>query len=116
MQNQPKPVQALKAHLALNVKDINASLGFYRKLLGLEPSKARTGYAQFDVQNPPLQLTLNENAFNERGAQSHLAIQVGSTEDVSAVRERWMQTGLLTRDETQTNCCNALQDKTWVRD
>ena len=116
MENQSKPVQALKAHLALNVKDINASLAFYRKLLGLEPSKVRTGYAKFDVQNPPLNLTLNENAFNERGALSHLGIQVGSTEDVSAVRERWIQSGLLTRDEMQTNCCYALQDKTWVRD
>lgn len=116
MQNEPKPVQALKAHLALNVKDINASLDFYRKLLGIEPSKVRTGYAKFDVHNPPLNLTLNENAFNERGALSHLGIQVGSTEDVSAVRERWIRSGLLTRDEMQTNCCYALQDKTWVRD
>lgn len=116
MENQTKPVQALKAHLALNVKDINASLEFYRKLLAIEPSKVRTGYAKFDVQNPPLNLTLNENAFSERGALSHLGIQVGSTEDVSAVREKWIQSGLLTRDEMQTNCCYALQDKTWVRD
>ncbi len=116
MQKQPKPVQPLKAHLALNVKDIHASLEFYQKLLGIEPSKVRTGYAKFDVQNPPLNLTLNENAFNERGALSHLGIQVGSTEDVSAVRERWIESGLLTRDEMQTNCCYALQVKTWVRD
>ena len=86
MQTQQKTVQALKAHLALNVKDINASLEFYRKLLGIEPSKVRTGYAKFDVQNPPLNLTLNENAFNERGALSHLGIQVGSTEDQLLLR------------------------------
>jgi catechol 2,3-dioxygenase-like lactoylglutathione lyase family enzyme len=116
MQNQPQTVQALKAHLALNVKDINVSLEFYRKLLGIEPSKVRTGYAKFDVQNPPLNLTLNQGIFNERGALSHLGIQVASTEDVSAVREEWIKSGLLTRDEMQTNCCYALQDKTWVRD
>jgi hypothetical protein len=34
----------------------------------------------------------------------------------SAIRERWTEAGLLTRDEMQTNCCYALQDKTWVRD
>jgi hypothetical protein len=33
-----------------------------------------------------------------------------------AIRERWTEAGLLTRDEMQTNCCYALQDKTWVRD
>jgi catechol 2,3-dioxygenase-like lactoylglutathione lyase family enzyme len=116
MKNEQKPVHALKAHLALNVKDVEASLEFYRKLLGIEPSKVRTGYAKFDVQNPPLNLTLNQHDFNERGALSHLGIQVATTDDVLAVRERWIGAGLLARDEMQTNCCYALQDKTWVRD
>jgi len=111
-----QPVQILKAHVALNVKDVNASLEFYRRLLGIEPSKVRTGYAKFDVQNPPLNLTLNQHVFNERGALSHLGIQVASTDDVLAIRERWAEAGLLTRDEMQTNCCYALQDKTWVHD
>lgn len=116
MQTEPKQIQALKAHLALNVKDVETSLEFYRKLLGIEPSKVRTGYAKFDVQNPPLNFTLNQHAFNERGALSHLGIQVASTDDVLAIRERWTEAGLLTRDEMQTSCCYALQDKTWVRD
>ena len=85
-------------------------------MLGIEPSKVRTGYAKFDVQNPPLNLTLNQHAFNERGALSHLGIQVASTNDVLATRTRWEEVGLLTRDEMQTSCCYALQDKTWVRD
>jgi catechol 2,3-dioxygenase-like lactoylglutathione lyase family enzyme len=109
-------VQALKAHLALNVHNVERSIEFYKKLLGLEPSKVRTGYAKFDVQNPPLNLTLNEHQFAERGALSHLGIQVRSTGDVVAIRERWTDAGLLTRDEMQTSCCYALQDKTWVRD
>ena len=109
-------VQALKAHLALNVRDVEKSLEFYRKLLNLEPSKVRTGYAKFDVQNPPLNLTLNEVAFAGKGALSHLGIQVASTNDVLAMRDRWTDSGLITRDEMQTNCCYATQDKTWVRD
>ena len=109
-------VQALKAHLALNVRNVQTSLEFYRKLLGIEPSKVRTGYAKFDVQNPPLNLTLNESSFNERGALSHLGIQVASTADVLAMRDKWADQGLLTREEMQTNCCYATQDKAWVRD
>src|SRR5689334_16003093 len=111
-----KRVQALKAHLALNVHNVERSIEFYKKLFGIEPSKVRTGYAKFDVQNPPLNLTLNEHQFGERGALSHLGIQVASTNDVLAIRDRWTQAGLLTRDEMQTSCCYALQDKTWVRD
>jgi catechol 2,3-dioxygenase-like lactoylglutathione lyase family enzyme len=109
-------VTALKAHLALNVRNVANSTDFYRKLLGIEPSKVRTGYAKFDVQNPPLNLTLNEVAFNGRGALSHLGIQVASTEDVLAMRQKWTASGLRTRDEMQTDCCYATQDKSWVRD
>lgn len=111
-----KQVQALKAHLAINVKDVNESIEFYKKLFGLEPSKVRTGYAKFNVENPPLNFTLNQVPFGERGALSHLGIQVSSTEDVLIVRERWAEEGLLTRDEMQTSCCYAVQDKAWVRD
>ena len=109
-------VKALKAHLALNVHNVERSIEFYRQMLGIEPSKVRTGYAKFDVQNPPLNLTLNEVAFTGKGALSHLGIQVSSTDDVLAVREKWADSGLVTRDEMQTNCCYATQDKTWVRD
>ena len=109
-------VNALKAHLALNVHSVERSIEFYRKLLGIEPSKVRTGYAKFDVKNPPLNLTLNEHDVTNRGALSHLGIQVAGTADVLATREKWIQAGLLTRDEMQTSCCYALQDKTWVRD
>jgi predicted lactoylglutathione lyase len=109
-------IKALKAHLALNVHNVEHSIEFYKKLFGIEPSKIRTGYAKFDVQNPPLNFTLNEHGFGERGALSHLGIQVTSTDDVLATREKWIEVGLLTRDEMQTSCCYALQDKTWVKD
>src|SRR2546426_6889026 len=109
-------VSALKAHLAINVRNVEQSIEFYRKLFGIEPSKVRTGYAKFDVQNPPLNFTLNEASVNSRGALSHLGIQVRSTEDVLTTRQKWSEAGLLTRDEMQTSCCYAVQDKTWVRD
>lgn len=115
-QETKRTVQTLKAHLALNVRDVERSLEFYRKMLGIEPSKVRTGYAKFDVQNPPLNLTLNQVPFKERGALSHLGIQVASTDDVLVMRGRWAEAGLVPRDEMQTNCCYALQDKTWVHD
>ena len=109
-------VTALKAHVAINVRDVEASLEFYRKLFGIEPGKVRTGYAKFDVSNPPLNFTLNQVPFTDAGALSHLGIQVASTEDVLAIRRSWMEAGLITRDEMKTDCCYALQDKTWVRD
>ena len=110
-------VQVLKAHVSINVRNVARSIDFYRKMLGIEPSKVRTGYAKFDVQNPPLNLALNEVPnLAGAGALSHLGLQVSSTEDVLAIRKRWAEAGLVTRDEMQTDCCYATQDKTWVHD
>lgn len=111
-----KQIRVLKAHMALNVKNVERSIEFYEKMLGLKPCKVRTGYAKFDVQNPPLNLTLNEVPFAAGGALSHMGLQVISTDDVLAMRAKWAKAGLVTRDEMKTNCCYAIQDKTWVHD
>ena len=108
--------QALKIHVALNVRDVEASVLFYRRLFAVEPAKVRAGYAKFDVEFPPLNLSLNESAPMEAGRLSHLGIQVPSTGDVLSIRQQWLEAGLTPRDEMQTNCCYATQDKTWVRD
>ena len=109
-------VKARKAHVAIHVKDVSASIEFYGKLFGIEPCKVRPGYAKFDVANPPLNFTLNEGAEAGHGGLSHLGIQVESTADVLAMRQIWQERGLLPRDEMKTECCYALQDKAWVRD
>lgn len=113
---ETKAVNTLKAHLAINVASVAASIEFYGKLFGIAPAKVRTGYAKFDVEQPPLNFTLNERAGVQPGAISHLGIQVASTGDVLALRERWQGAGLLPRDEMGTSCCYAVQDKAWVTD
>ena len=114
--NSITTINTLKAHLAINVRDVAQSIEFYKKLFGIEPLKARTGYAKFDVANPPLNFTLNQVPFDGSGALSHLGIQVATTDDVIAMRDGWKASGLLPREEMQTTCCYALQDKAWVHD
>ncbi|HYS53079.1 MAG TPA: ArsI/CadI family heavy metal resistance metalloenzyme [Thermoanaerobaculia bacterium] len=105
----------LKPHVSINIRNIDRSIAFYRRMLGIEPSKIRTGYAKFDVDN--LNLALNEvPTLPGPGALSHLGFQVSSTDDVLAFRKRWADAGLITRDEMDTNCCYANQNKTWVAD
>jgi catechol 2,3-dioxygenase-like lactoylglutathione lyase family enzyme len=110
-------VQVLKPHVSINVRNVAESIEFYRRMLDIEPAKVRSGYAKFDVQNPPLNLALNEvPQLKSSGALSHLGLQVRSTDDVMAIKARWNQAGLTTRDQIQTTCCYARQDKTWVHD
>jgi catechol 2,3-dioxygenase-like lactoylglutathione lyase family enzyme len=110
-------VRVLKPHISINVRNVERSIAFYRQMLGIEPSKVRTAYAKFDIENPPLNLALNEvPALAGSGALSHLGLQLSSTEDVLAMRERWVGAGLSTRDEMNTSCCYAKQNKTWITD
>src|ERR1051326_1591230 len=104
MKENVMETEVLKAHISINVRNVERSIDFYRKMLGIEPSKVRTGYAKFDVQNPPLNLALNEVPnLPGAGALSHLGLQVKSTVDVLAIRRRWAEAGLVTRDEMQTD-------------
>ena len=112
----PLEARLHKAHVAIYVRDVSKSTDFYRKLFGIEPSKVRPGYAKFDVSDPPLNFSLNEGAATGHGGLSHLGIQVESTQEVLAIRQKWQEHGLYTRDEMKTECCFALQDKAWARD
>jgi len=113
----PAAIPSCKPHVAIHVRNLSESLAFYKKLFGTEPSKVRTGYAKFDLASPPLNFTLNQSTGQvERGALSHLGIQVDTTADVLAMRSAWERRGLQPRDEMQTECCYALQDKAWVQD
>ncbi|MCL6443085.1 MAG: VOC family protein [Alicyclobacillus sp.] len=106
----------LKPYVAITVRNLDRSLVFYRNPFGLEPVRVRPGYAKFDVDQPPLNFTLNEHPYGDAGALNHLGLQVGSTEDVFAAKQRLEAAGLATFDEMNTTCCYALQDKIWVTD
>ena len=97
-----RTINTLKPHISLNVKNVEESVEFYKKLFGIEPLKfikgnttthsivreqageeseqARFGYAKFDVENPALNFVLNEVPYAEGGTLSHLGIQVVSTD------------------------------------
>jgi catechol 2,3-dioxygenase-like lactoylglutathione lyase family enzyme len=103
-----------RVQLALNVSDLGEAVGFYSKLLGIEPAKIRPGYANFAVDDPPLKLVLIEGG--RGGTLNHLGVEVASTEEVAAAAARLSDEGLDTRTEEQATCCYAVQDKVWVED
>ena len=107
----------LRPHLALTVSDVPRALPFYEALLGVAPEKVRPGYAKFSVDRPALNFTLNEGPRTAGlGAFNHAGIQVATTDDVLAARQRLVAAGLTAFDEPDTTCCYARQDKIWVHD
>jgi catechol 2,3-dioxygenase-like lactoylglutathione lyase family enzyme len=102
-----------RIQLAINVDDLEESIGFYSRLFGAEPAKVRPGYANFAIADPPLKLILMENR-GQGGSLNHLGIEVADTESVDAEQRRLAEVGLASIDERDTTCCYARQDKFWV--
>ncbi|MFB7609631.1 ArsI/CadI family heavy metal resistance metalloenzyme [Streptomyces gardneri] len=104
-----------RIQLALRVPDLAASVAFYTKLFGTEPAKLRDGYANFAIAEPPLKLVLIEGADDEDTRLDHLGVEVDTTEAVRAATARLGEEGLATKEENDTTCCYAVQDKVWVQ-
>ncbi|MGA3214856.1 MAG: ArsI/CadI family heavy metal resistance metalloenzyme [Acidimicrobiales bacterium] len=103
-----------RIQLALNVADIDSAVEFYSKLFGTEPAKRRRHYANFAIAEPPLKLVFIEDAQQTPGTLNHLDVEVETSDEVTAARDRLGREGLATATEEQTTCCYALQDKVWV--
>ena len=103
-----------RVQLAINVDDLEQSIGFYSKLFGTEPAKVKPGYANFAIADPPLKLILMENK-GEGGSLNHLGVEVADTDVVDAEQRRLAEVGLASIDERDTTCCYARQDKFWVQ-
>ena len=103
-----------RVQLALRVADLEASVAFYSTLFGAEPAKRRPGYANFAIAEPPLKLVLLEGDPGELTRLDHLGVEVASTDEVTDAADRLATAGLVTREEIDTSCCYALQDKVWV--
>ena len=107
----------IKVHLSINVASLERSLAFYKAFFGVPPHKVRPGYANFDLDDPPLKFALNQHPVQSGiGALSHLGFQVPSPTHLEAAKERLIAAGLATFDETDTTCCYAQQDKVWAHD
>ena len=102
-----------RIQLAINVDDLEESIGFYSKLFGTEPAKVRPGYANFAIADPPLKLILMENR-GQGGSLNHLGVEVADTDAVDAEQSRLAGVGLASIDERDTTCCYARQNKFWV--
>lgn len=103
-----------RVQLALRVSDLEGSIRFYSQLLGVEPAKRRSGYANFAVTEPPLKLVLLEGEPDQPTVMDHLGVEVASTAEVADATARLGALGLFTQVEDDTTCCYARQDKVWV--
>ena len=110
-----------RLQLALSVSDLQASMDFYIKVFGVQPHKVREGYANFEIDEPPLKLVLIEVGAEARGhgaagALNHVGVEELTAKAYGQTRARIEATGLIDLEEKDTTCCFAVQDKVWLHD
>ena len=107
---------ALRFHLSLNVSDLGRAVSFYRILFGREPAKLRSDYAKFELDDPPLVLSLEPSARGTGGPLNHLGFRLPDAATLVAMQERLERAGIASRREEGVECCYARQTKFWVTD
>lgn len=106
----------IRFHLSLNVADLGRAVDFYRTLFGIEPAKRRPDYAKFELDDPPLVLSLEPSARGSGGPLNHLGFRMPNSTALVAMQERLEKAGISCRREEGVECCYARQTKFWVHD
>ncbi|WP_415762975.1 ArsI/CadI family heavy metal resistance metalloenzyme (plasmid) [Priestia megaterium] len=103
-------------HVGINITNLEQSIEFYQKVFGVKPEKVKEDYAKFLLDQPGLNFTLNVRDEVNGNQVNHFGFQVDNAEEVTVHKERLEKEGFFAREETDTTCCYAVQDKFWVTD
>jgi catechol 2,3-dioxygenase-like lactoylglutathione lyase family enzyme len=107
---------AIRFHLSLNVSDLGRAVTFYRTLFGIGPAKLRRDYAKFELDDPPLVLSLEPTPRPTGGPLNHLGFRLADAAALVAMQERLERAGIRSQREEGVECCYAKQTKFWVTD
>jgi len=101
-------------HVHLRVDDLDASIAFYRRLFGADPSRREADYAKWMLDDPRLNF-----AISTRGAGSgldHFGVQTDTEAELEALKRSAEAADMAVIDEGSTSCCYARSDKHWIVD
>lgn len=101
-------------HVHAHVADLAASIAFYSKLFGAEPTRVESDYAKWMLDDPRLNF-----AISSRGGApgiDHLGFQADSEQELGELKARARAADAPLEEEGATTCCYARSDKHWVTD
>ncbi len=106
----------VKFHASLNVSDLARSVEFYAALFGSPPVKSYPDYAKFELDTPPLVLSLKPKRACAGGPLNHLGLRVVTVEHLRAIQTRLDAVNARVGQQDDVKCCYALQSKLWITD
>lgn len=108
--------QAVRFHMSLNVSDLTKAVPFFQTLFGINPAKQRDDYAKFELNDPPLVLSLEPHPPTGHGALNHVGFRFPDSKALVAAQMRLERAGISTQREEGVECCYSRQTKFWVHD
>ena len=108
--------ESVRFHLSLNVSSLPRAVEYFSRVFGQQPAKTRADYAKFELESPPVVLSLEQNAPERNGSLNHLGFRYPDAAALVAVQSRLEQAGLSTQREEGVECCYARQTKFWLHD
>jgi len=111
-----------RVHINIPVSNLEQSIAFYGKLFGVDPSKQKSDYANFRLENPALHLALvlrpdytgKDPAFD---FDQHFGVELFDEGILNTWKERVKTAGILPHlEEEDVTCCYAVANKFWMQD
>ncbi len=101
-------------HVHAHVDDLQASVAFYSKLFGAEPTRLESDYAKWMLDDPRINFAVS--ARGGKPGVDHLGIQTDTDEELAELQARVQAANLVALDAGETTCCYARSEKHWVVD
>lgn len=103
----------MRLQLALNVQNLERAIAFYSEMFATPVHKQRAGYANFEIDQPPLKLVLFEHP-DAREHLNHIGVECLSEIEFKTASNRLHDGSLATSGVAETGCCHAKQTKFWT--
>ena len=106
----------LRFHLSLNVSNLPKAVTFLEGVLGVPAAKQRLDYAKFELDSPPLVLSLEPQSPSTHGSLNHIGFRFPDSQSLVEAQTRLEKAGIATQREEGVECCYSKQTKFWVHD
>ena len=103
-----------RLHVHVSVKDLPASIRFYRTLFGADPAVTQPDYAKWMLEDPRVNFAISVN--RQPVGVNHLGFQVETDEELRGMRAQLEGADAHMAEESEQPCCYAKSDKYWVTD
>ena len=111
-----------RVHVSLEVSNLEGAVAFYSRLFQTEPTKVRSDYANFRLEEPGLHLALvaapsrTPEPKSGPGSNRHFGIELFSDDRLATWLKAGTDAGLALKVEQDITCCYARANKFWAQD